>query len=291
MIAVLMLFALVILVLRIRTERENLKMFFAGAAVFVAVSLPPLYRGYSLLSMTASSPTLENPGLGLFRLMFFTFSGSDDLFMIVLLILFVAGVAQAFLLDTRKGFFLAFLMTFTLLIAWGLSFKRPLDIRYFIFLTLVFFIGIAISYRAVYRFWNSRAVVYLFIALFVVTGIPALTHYYSGYSKEDWRGFSGSLAETVRPGDLVVSVPGYISVNLDYYYSPERAQVRKYKATTADELADITTMRGNGTVYFVVQPTHLRYADPDGSTLSWLRHNAHLADAPVTKGISLFRYP
>lgn len=291
MIAVLMLFLLGTCACRSRTEPAALKMLFVGGAVFIVLSLPVLYTGYALLSKTAASPSMETQGFALVRTVFQQFSGSEPFFLAGLVILFLFGVVQAFLSDRRKGIFLAFVIVLTFMITYFLSGKRPLDARYLIFLIIVFFLGIAVSYRAVYRFWNSRAVVYLFIAGFVLISVPALTHYYSAYSKPDWRGFSGSLAETVQPGDLVVSVPGYTSVTLSYYYPFRTAQTVQYPATTAEQLQKVVSLRENRTVYFIVQPGHLGFANPDGSTLAWIRHNARFTENDITNHISLYVSP
>ena len=150
--------------------------------------------------------------------------------------------------------------------------------RYLIFLTIVFFIGIAVSYRFVYSLWNNKAVVYGFIVVLFVISVSVLVQmgYYSGYSKDDWRGFSEALQQKTIPGDVVVSVPGYIAQPLDYYYSSAKADTREYGATTGQDLEKIYSQKGNSTMYFVVTGD-ISAADPDGDALAWLQNNTRLA--------------
>jgi hypothetical protein len=161
----------------------------------------------------------------------------------------------------------------------------PMLPRYLIFLSIVFFIGIAVSYRVFYSLWSHKVVVYCFIAVLVVVSAPVLAGYYSGYSKEDWRGFSEALQEKTGPGDVIVAVPGYIAQPLDYYYSSAKDNTQEYGATTIQDLEKIYSQKGNSTMYFVVTGD-ISAADPEGDALTWLRNNTHLAGQDT--GIYLF---
>ena len=77
-----------------------------------------------------------------------------------------AGMIQAFLIDKNKGIFLVWVTVLTFVISYLLSYRIPMVPRYLLFLNIVFFIGIAISYKIFYRLINNRAVVYGFIVFF-----------------------------------------------------------------------------------------------------------------------------
>ena len=154
-------------------------------------------------------------------------------------------------------------------------------------MSIVFFLGIAVSYRVVYSLWNTRAVVYGFIILLFVISAPVLAGYYSGFSKEDWRGFSATLQQKTLPGDVVISVPGYISQPLDYYYSSTKAQTKEYGATTAADLDRVTTESGNHTIYYVVTGD-ISAADPAGDAVQWLKNNTTYVGSDATQLIYLF---
>jgi hypothetical protein len=163
----------------------------------------------------------------------------------------------------------------------------PMLPRYLIFLSLVFFIGIAVSYRLFYGLWCNKAVVYGFIVVLFVIGISVLAQmgYYSGYSKDDWRGFSGSLQEKTSAGDIIVAVPGYMTQPLDYYYSATRDNTREYGATTGQDLEKLSLQKGNSTMFFVVTQD-ISAANPNGDAFAWLKNNTKFAGQDT--GIYLF---
>jgi hypothetical protein len=195
--------------------------------------------------------------------------------MFLLVALFSIGVVQAFIIGKNKGIFLILLTVITFIISYVLSFKMPELPRYLIFLSIVFFLGIAVSYQFFYSLWKSKAVVYGFIIILFVISAPMLSVYYSGYSKQDWRGFSEALREKVSPGDAVVSVPGYISQPLDYYFSSAQSNTREYGATTSQDLEKIYSQKGNNTMYFVVTDD-ISAADPTGDAVAWIKNNTRL---------------
>jgi 4-amino-4-deoxy-L-arabinose transferase-like glycosyltransferase len=288
MIAALVLYALIEWAPRIQTELTNLKMLVSGVVVFVVLSLPLIIVTLQLFVLrTSSAPTYGIQGLGIILETFSQISGMNDIAMYLLVALFVVGIIQAFYIGKNKAIFLVLITVLTFVISYILSFKMPMLPRYLIFLSIVFFIGIAISYRAVYSLWNTRAVVYGFIVVLFVISAPVLAGYYSGYSKEDWRGFSATLQQKTMPGDIVVSVPGYISQPLDYYYSSTKAQTKEYGATTAADLEKISSQSGNSTIYYVVTGD-ISAADPSGDAVAWLKNNTQLIGTDVTNAIYLF---
>jgi 4-amino-4-deoxy-L-arabinose transferase-like glycosyltransferase len=286
MIAALVLYALIEWAPRIRTEFNNLKMLVLGIVVFGVLSFPLILVTLQLfITRTASAPTYGIQGLGVITETFSQISGFNEIAMFLLVALFVIGIIQAFLIDKNKGIFLVLVTVLTFVISYILSFKMPMLPRYLIFLSIVFFIGIAVSYRVFYSLWSHKVVVYCFIAVLVVVSAPVLAGYYSGYSKEDWRGFSEALQEKTGPGDVIVAVPGYIAQPLDYYYSSAKDNTQEYGATTIQDLEKIYSQKGNSTMYFVVTGD-ISAADPEGDALTWLRNNTHLAGQDT--GIYLF---
>src|SRR5271157_198461 len=288
MIAALVLYALIEWAPRIRTELANLKMLVAGVGVFVLLSLPLIIVTLQLFVLrTSSAPTYGVQGLGIITETFSQVSGMNDIAMYMLVALFIVGIIQAFSIGKNKGIFLVLITVLTFVISYILSFKMPMLPRYLIFLSIVFFLGIAVSYRLVNSLWNSKAVVYGFVIVLFVISAPVLAGYYSGYSKEDWRGFSAALEQKTVPGDIVVSVPGYISQPLDYYYSSTKVQAKEYGATTAADLEKISSESGNSTIYFVVTGD-INAADPNGDAVMWLKNNTQLVGTDATQTIYLF---
>jgi hypothetical protein len=161
----------------------------------------------------------------------------------------------------------------------------PMVPRYLIFFNTVFFIGVATSYKMFYGLFNRREVVYGFIAVLVIISTPMLVNYYSGYSKEDWRGFSGQIQQMTRPGDLVVVVPGYVSQPFNYYYSNATDQTLEFGVSTAKDLDAINAGKGNSSAYFIVTGD-ISAANPDGDAIAWL--NDHTKPLGQNTGIYLF---
>ena len=152
-------------------QLKNLKMLVAGVVVFVVLSLPSDYRHPPALhSPDLIGTHLRDTGAGDNPETFSQISGMNDIAMCLLVALFIVGIIQAFRIGKNKGIFLVLITVLTFVISDILSFKMPMLPRYLIFLSIVFFLGIAVSYRVVYSLWNTKAVVYGFIVvLFVIS--------------------------------------------------------------------------------------------------------------------------
>jgi uncharacterized membrane protein len=271
-IGALILYALYELLPKIKSSLGAARPLVTACVIFGVICLPLILVTIQLFTKrTASAPTFGIQGPGLIIATFEQISGSE-VAMYLLIILFIAGIVQAFLLDKNKGIFLVTLAVLTFVISNFLSYRIPMQPRYLIFLAIVYFIAIALSYRLLFTLTHSRGVVYGFIALMVVINIPMLAGYYSGYTKEDWRGFAGGLQQLTRPGDFVVVVPGYVSQPLDYYYSNTSDQTIELSAYTAADLKAINAQKNNNTLFFVVTGD-ISAANPEGDAVAWLQEN------------------
>jgi mannosyltransferase len=271
-IGALILYALYELYPKIKSNLNAARPLVAGGILFGVICLPLILVTIQLFTKrTASAPTFGIQGPGLIIATFEQISGSE-VAMYLLLLLFIAGIVQAFLLDKNKGIFLVTLTVMTFVISNFLSYKIPMQPRYLIFLAIIFFIGIALSHKLLLSLINNPGIVYGFIALMVVINVPQLAGYYSGYTKEDWRGFSSQLQKLTQQGDLIVVVPGYVSQPLDYYYSNSSDQTIEYSAYTANELKAIYAQKNNNTLFFVVTGD-ISAANPEGDAITWLEKN------------------
>lgn len=271
-IGALLLYALYALLPRIKSSFREAGPVVAAGIIFGIICLPLILVTIQLFAKrTESAPTYGIQGLGLVISTFAQISGSE-IVMYLFLMLFIAGIVQAFLLDKNKGIFILTLMILTFVISNFLSYRIPMQPRYLIFLTIVFFIGIALSYRLLCSLVQSRGIVYGFIVLMVIINTPSLAGYYSGYVKDDWRGFAGGLQQLTRPGDVVVVVPGYVSQPLDYYYSNSTDRTTEILAYTAADLKAASAQKNNNTLFFVVTGD-IRAANPEGDAVAWLEQN------------------
>ena len=286
-IASLVLYALGMQIQKLQEDIRNLKPLALAIAVFTLICLPLIIITIQLFAKrSASAPTFGIQGFGIIIETFKQISGFSEIAMYVLVLLFIAGIVQAFLIDKNKGIFLVWVTVLTFVISYFLSFRIPMVPRYLLFLNIVFFIGIAISYKIFCTLINNRAVVYSFIAFLLILSAPFLINYYSGYSKDDWRGFSGIMQKTTNPGDFVVLVPGYISQPFNYYYSNTTDGTFEFSAYTAKDLDAVDTQReNNNTVYFIVTGD-IYSADPSGEALAWLKE--HTKQLGQDTGIAVF---
>jgi mannosyltransferase len=296
MVAALVLFMLVAEVPRVRADPARLKMLGAGLCVFIVLCLPLITVTIRLAMLRIATPASWGAqGLDLVVMTFYCLLSYPLSFkFMVLLALLGAGLVQTFILYRNKGFLLVFVTAVTFAVSCALSFKIPMDPRYLIFLSIVFYPCIAMSYRTFLSVWNHRAVVYLLIIALFLINVPAFTDYYSGYSKADWRGFAVDLAGRTVPGDTVVVVPLYIDRPLLYYYSVEQNRVLLRTATTAQDLEEIraSARTRDHTVYFVLMNEFFSSADPGpGSASAWLLKNARPAGTDATARIALFTLP
>lgn len=273
-IASLILYALYVRAGTILADLRNLKPLAVAVAVFGLFSLPLLLIALQLFTKRSDiGVTFGFQGIELIIATFRQISGFSDIAMVIFILLFLVGVFQAFRMDRDKGVFLVLLTVLTFVISYLLSYKIPMQPRYLIFLSIVFFIGVALAYKPVYYLISNRGVVYGFMALMVLLSAPLLVGYYSGYSKEDWRGFSKELSAMTKPGDLVVVLPAYVSQPLNYYYSNTTDTTFQYGAYTAEELDRIALKKVNSTIYYVITGDILS-ANPNGDALAWLQQNA-----------------
>lgn len=273
-IAALFIYALAIRIRDIHKGIQGIKMIIIAAAVFVILCLPLILVTVQLFFVrSASAPTFGIRGLGLITETFRQVAGFADIAFGVLCILFAIGVVQAFLINKEKGIFLVWLTIATFAISYVLSFRIPMQPRYLIFMCIIFFVGVAVSYKVFYALVNNRGVVYGFIAVLFIISAPVLVTYYSGYSKEDWRGFAGVLQQKTNPGDQIIFVPGYISQPFDYfYYSNATDHTFEYGASSGKELEAAYAHKGNSTQYYIVTPD-IRAANPNGDAEAWLNEN------------------
>jgi len=277
-IASLVLYALLAWLPHLKAEIPNIAMLSAGTCLAVVLCLPLVFTLLpTLVTYTTSSvpAACGVQGLAIITGTLCQMAGSDPVLMWVMIALFAAGTLQMFYLDVRKGFFLLFVTVFVFVTSYILSYHMTMISRYLIFLNIVFLLGIAVSYRILCLFLKGPGAVCGVIAILLLVSAPSLATYYTGPVYEDWRGFAGKLQAQTGPGDIVVSVPGYVSQPLDYYYSAKIDGTTGYGATNVSEIEKIVQGRGNRTVWFV-KTFDIYSADPTGQTNQWLSNHTRL---------------
>ena len=243
-----------------------------GIGAFIIGSLPIIITVIPLFALRSSgAPTFGAQGIALIYQTFQQMSGYDFA-MYILGTLFIIGIIKAFVTDRNKGLFLISVTVLTFIVSFILSFKIPMEGRYLIFFELIYILGIVFVYKLLSPFISSKKLIYLFIALFIVISLPVLSGYYSGFTKDDWRGFSSSVSHMVKPGDTIVMVPGYIGQPFNYYYSNTTEKTYEVTANHVSDLETIYAQTTKGHMFMVVTGD-IYSEDPSGNTVNWLMGN------------------
>ena len=286
LIASLILYTLIVQLPMYRENVRRLAPVLTGVITFIILCFPLIIVTIQrFASRTESAPTFGAQGFAIIFETFRQMSTFGDFGFFILMSFFIIGLVQLFLIEKKKSLMLLTVLFFTFIISYVLSYKMPMMPRHLIFLLIIFILGIAISYKFFYTIFRHKSVVYILMAILIIINIPILVNYYSGFSKEDWRGFSEKMQNTTRTGDIVVLVPSYMSIPLNYYYSNITDNTFEYGASTVQDLNNISAKRENRTIFFVVT-NDIIAVNPKGDEIMWLKENTNFSEQNT--GIFLF---
>jgi len=272
LIAALVIYAIGIQMMDIRKNIKKLGLVLLSVLVFSLVCLPIIIVTIQRFFIrTAEAPKFGAQGFDIIYSTLLQISGSGEILLFLYVFLFIAGLVHLSLSNKKQALFLISLLFLTFFISYILSYKLPMNPRYLIFLSIPIYIGIGAAYGVFYRLWNNPGIVYVMMAILVLVNVPTLLNYYSGYSKDDWRGFSGQLQDITKDGDTIVLVPGYMNQPLDYYYSNTTDRTLEYGADSVSQLENLKMDRGNHTVFYIVTWDILA-VNPNGDEIRWLNN-------------------
>jgi len=258
----------------------------AGIAVLAITMLPLLIVGIGLfISRTGTGAVFGTSGLPLILSTIESLSGFSTPIAILFIILFITGLIGLFMNRREETLLLILLFITPLIISLLLAGSMPMVPRYLIAMILPFFIGIAAVFRLIPDGLRSPHVLAVAVLVLCLIQVPFLAGYYTTYSKNDWRGFSGALSEVTEPGDVIVLVPGYMRQPLDYYYSNATDGTLQFGATTADNLESLRFSHPEDRIFFIMTGD-IFAADPSGGAYTWLEQNTGYAGSLT--GIHLF---
>jgi mannosyltransferase len=286
LIAALVIYAIAIQLMDIRKNIKKLEMVLLSVFVFSVACLPIiLVTIQRFFVRTAEAPKYGAQGFDIIYNTLLQISGSIEILLVLFVFLFIAGLVQLYFNNKKHALFLISLLFLTFFISYILSYKLPMNPRFLIFLTIPIYIGIGASYGLFYRVWRNQGIVYVMMAVLILVNAPTLFNYYSGYSKDDWRGFSGQLQNITNDGDKIVLVPGYMNQPLDYYYSNTTDRTFEYGADNVVELEKLKMERGNQSLFYIVTWDILA-VNPNGDEIKWLKNQTRFLGQNT--GIYLF---
>jgi 4-amino-4-deoxy-L-arabinose transferase-like glycosyltransferase len=286
LIAALVIYAIAINLIDIRKNIKKMGMVLLSVLVFSLACLPIIIVTIQRFFIrTAESPKFGAQGFDIIYSTLLQISGSGEILLFLYVFLFIAGLVHLSLFNKKQALFLISLLFLTFFISYILSYKLPMNPRYLIFLSIPIYIGIGAAYGVFYRLWNTPGIVYVMMAILFLVNVPTLLNYYSGYSKDDWRGFSGQLQNITKDGDTIVLVPAYMYQPLDYYYLNSTDRTFEYGASTVTELETLKKARGNNTIFYIVTWDILA-VNPNGDEINWLKNQTRFLGQNT--GIYLF---
>jgi mannosyltransferase len=225
----------------------------------------------TVLKHMSSGPTFGVQGFNVIYQTLLEISGYNIVSMYILLLLFICGLFALYIKEKEKTIFLLTILITTFTASWYLSYKLSTVPRYLSFLTIILFLGVAASYKLLYALTHKKIIIYSLIILLIAVNAPFLMTYYSTYTKQDWKGFSPTFSNMTQPGDLVITVPGYIDQPLNYYYSNKTDQTIEYRADNETDLIRLKTLQTKNSYYIVTGD--IQSKDPSGNALKWIQTN------------------
>ncbi len=291
-VGILILHALIVKREAILKDIKSVKTIAAGLLAFIIVSLPLIYVTIGLFfKRTAAAPTWGLSGLDVFTQTILQMT--DGIYLAVIFGI-LAAVGCIFLLlnkDKRDyGYLMILSLILPFIVTYVLSSMIPMSPRYMIYILPFFFVSIAAAFCFIPKNIDYKKVAAAAIAVLFVISIPYFMGYYTTYTKNDWRGFSGQLSSITNEGDYVVVMPGYMAQPLDYYYSNSTDGTIQVGASSAANLEQINAKRlnstGNPAAYYIIT-WDISAANPSGDAMDWISKNAQFIGQNM--GIYVFR--
>lgn len=254
--------------------------FLAGAIVAGVLVLPILGSFFNQSGYFVSRTF--NWGLSMGNIptqTFLMFSYYSDLAALIFLVLAVAGLAMVWRQDRQRMIALAVILFVPMLISMYLSQVIPFNVRYHLYLIVVFLSLVAIPLAWIGQKIHKKHGTHLLIAIILVVSIVPLSAYYTEPLQEDWRTLSGNVQQITQPGDIIAPLPYYMVQPLSYYYN-NATDGTHYQAIPLNATGFQTLDNATGTVYFVVT-WDITAADPTGYSVRYLNEHAGPTTASV----------
>lgn len=255
--------------------------FFACIPIFITMG--------SLIGMrTATAPTYGLSGMDLVVQTILQLFGYSDIIAVIFLLLFAAGVMWSFFNAYEQFSILIWITFLTIGISVMLSSFIPMMPRYEIFLIIPFALGIAMAHKPIANMHllpegrPKQYTVIIFSVFFMLVACPFYINYYQNYTKEDWRSVSGNIESLTQQGDVIIAVPNYVILPLEYYYNAAEDGTKLVGLSNLTEIESEQRNNPNATFYVVTQD--IRAVDPHMITGTWLMQNTFIVaqDAGVT---------
>lgn len=249
----------------------KLKPLIASLILFLAVSLPLIFQFLYSIGIKLIEEPYGQRGLSFVGWAFWEYLGPGVLPMIPFLLFFAIGYSYFHKTNRRRFMLISMVLIIPFVISCLLSEEIPMYPRYLIFLMPIFLVTVAASYKPLLAFRGPK-LVYAFILVLVSVNAITLSSYYSSPSIQDWKGISPIVQNMTADQDIIIVVPGWMVLPLNYYYSHEEDHTREFGASSYTELDSILSLKGNSSI-IILLTDDINVQDPSG-VLAWISQNA-----------------
>lgn len=263
---------------------SKLKQIPIGLASFIVLCAPLLVIAMRLfLIRTSSRPAFGLHGMDFIIESIWEIFGCSNYTELVLIVLFIIGIIQLSYSEINKALLMITVITITFIVSLGLSYKMPMMPRYILFLLPLFYSGAAAAYKPLTKVIPRRLVVCSFLIILLLLNAQFYNEYYNNYFKSDWRDFSKELQNMTENGDIIIVLPAYIKMPLNYYYNNTTDHTIEFGASTKKDLESLYGFINHSRVFFVITDD-LSAADPSGKSRDWLK--AKSRNIPIKSAIN-----
>ena len=277
MVVPLYLFVLISRVIIGKDEFPRLKPAVLATILFVILSSPMLIGTiYAGSRKTALSETWGLQGINLIIDIMRVSFGSFEIVVFISGMLFLLGLIQIFRTDIDKFTFFVIAIAIPMCISYALSYGMPIVSRYLICLLPFFFIGISCAFIAFQHLTKNVNFLPIVVLILIITSIPSLQLYYSSNSKngENWKNASLNVRNLTEQGDVIVFIPGFYSIPLNYYYNNQSEKTYEFMANNRSELDTIISANKRKTVFLVV--VNPDFFTSSRESIGWIKEHSIL---------------
>jgi len=190
------------------------------------------------------------------------------LFFAVLLCL---GSTWLFFEFREKFYFIFSILAISIVTGVLLSYRMPIDPRYFIFLLPFLYALMASAALPFLRKLSDKPVIIIFVVLLICVWSPQLYGYYNTPINEDWRTASAFVKNTAKNNDFIIIMPDYNKIPFNFYYNNSTYGTIQTNTASRDELENVNSLRCNNKVSaYILVTGDLRSVDRSGEAIAWI---------------------
>jgi mannosyltransferase len=201
---------------------------------------------------------------------YFSWIGYNNIITIAIFLLLIGmGFVIFYKLQKTLAIELGATCAFVLVVSVAISHTIPMLPRYMITLFPILYVVSGMAIVSLYV--NYRKVAYLTLAIILIVGGLSLHTYYTTYTRENWKGYASELSKNTQGGDVIIVLPNYMRLALDFYYNNETDGTVEYGVyNSVDELMSLTSSKRT----YYVFTWDISATDPDLTTVKWIEANA-----------------